>query len=94
MPPTYNHFWTNFTDKVKHFGAGFLIGAIAYTIFKRFEYCLLIALIAGILKEFYDAYKLKTFQYFDMWDAIWTMFGGGFFILFLRLLRLINYGQF
>jgi uncharacterized protein YfiM (DUF2279 family) len=73
------------TDKVAHFGVGFISGAAATSItlnnsngrhewIKSISVGLLTGFVLGVGKEFYD---LKDYGVFNWGDAMYTTVGGG-----------------
>lgn len=61
-------------DKVAHFAAGAILFAVALP-FTAPAYALALAVIAGFLKELYDALN-KDNHTPDIWDALVTAAGG------------------
>jgi hypothetical protein len=66
-------------DKVLHFAAGAILFAVALP-FIGATYALAFAVVAGFVKELYDALN-KENHTLDIWDALVTSAGGalGFF---------------
>ena len=61
-------------DKVLHFAAGVVLFAVALP-FTGSTYALVVAVIAGFLKELYDALNKENHTP-DIWDALVTSVGG------------------
>jgi hypothetical protein len=61
-------------DKVLHFAAGVVLFAVALP-FTGSTYALVVAVIAGFVKELYDALNKKNHTP-DIWDALVTSAGG------------------
>jgi len=61
-------------DKVAHFAAGAILFAVALP-FLGAQYALTLAVIAGFVKELYDALNKENHTP-DIWDALVTSAGG------------------
>lgn len=94
-----NQHWTVHTDtfkpgkdKILHFLACLIITVVTYFIGGSFGYAmlgLLIALVAGYLKELYDLYIKKT--KFDWKDIAWDTFGAFAGVLVSALIYIITH---
>ena len=70
-------------DKVLHFIAGFIVGAVGMLLFGGFSVIAVIAVAIG--KELYDEFKYGGFDFFDMFA---TLVGGWVGIITIGLIGL------
>lgn len=71
-------------DKILHLLAGFTIAGLVMWLTGNIVYAILAAILAGLLKEYYDSFFPKSHTV-DVWDFVVTAIGGVLFVIIFLL---------
>ncbi len=91
-------FWNQYTDKVLHFAAGFVIYIMSWGILNRFlsgswwvvAISLAVVFIVAVIKETRDMLKAMNGNNFDLYDIVATEAGGIFAAIAIPILQSLN----